>query len=68
MLALFLSFLLLTICSLEIISIQAVNETYFGYLPLSPDCNYSPLDHSFPVQAPATTYTQLDPPTIYRLL
>ena len=68
MLALFLSSLLFSTCSLEIISIQAVNETYFNYLPLSPDCDYSPVDPSFSVQPPTTTYTQLDPPTIYRLL
>lgn len=67
MLALFLSSLF-TLTSLEIISIQAVNETYFAYLPLSPDCDYSSSDHAFPVHPPAVNYTQLDPPNIYRLL
>lgn len=66
--ALLLSFLLVGICSFEIISIQAANETYFAYLPLSPDCNYSPNNQTFPLQPPAINYTQLDPQTIFRLL
>lgn len=66
--ALFLSFLFLGISSVEIISIQAANDTYFVYLPLSPDCNYSPNNQTFPLQPPATSYTQLDPQTIFRLL